>query len=230
MADEMLRSKDPGTVFITGAARSIGQAIASTYRQNGWQVIAPIRGELDLGSVATVQAWLARTPLKIDVLINNAGENKIQNLDQLNLEDWHRQLAVNLTSALLLMQAFSQHMRQQKWGRVVNVSSIFGHVSRPGRAAYTASKTGLIGLTRTAALEWGRDNVLVNAICPGYVETDLTRQNNTPEQIGEIARVLPLGRLGQPEEIAQAVYFLGSAQNTFITGQTLVADGGFTAQ
>ena len=113
---------------------------------------------------------------------------------------------------------------------MVNISSVFGLVSRAGRAPYTAAKTGLVGFTRAAAIEWGGDNVLVNALCPGYVETDLTRQNNTPEQLKALCAQLPLGRLGQPDEIARAVYFLGSEQNTFITGQTLVADGGFTAQ
>lgn len=230
MTDKAQKFNHPGTVFITGGARGIGQAIASIYRDNGWQVIAPTRAELDLSSLAAVQAWLARTPLEIDVLINNAGENKIEELEQLSLEVWQRNLTVNLTSAMLLMQAFSRHMRAQNWGRIINVSSIFGVVSRPGRGAYAAAKTGLIGLTRTAALEWGRQNILVNAICPGYVETDLTRQNNTPEQIGELARALPLGRLGQPEEIARVIYFLGSEQNSFITGQTVIADGGFTAQ
>jgi len=230
MSSELQQNNRTRVVLITGASRGIGQAVAAIYQQNGWEVITPPRTELDLGSHSTVQAWLTANSRKIDVLINNAGENKIGNLDTLAIEDWERTLMVNLTSAMLLMQTLSRPMRAQKWGRIVNISSIFGLVSRAGRAPYAASKTGLIGLTRTAALEWGPENVLVNAICPGYIETDLTRKNNTPEQIRELARNLPLGRLGRPDEIARAVYFLGSDQNTFITGQSLTVDGGFTAQ
>lgn len=218
------------TVLVTGAARGIGRAIAGHYAANGWRVLEPTRAELDLSSVASVRAWLGRLTEPVDVLINNAGENPTGPIAELSLENWERNLTVNLTSPMLLSQGLGAGMRARRWGRVVNISSVFGLVSKIGRAPYTATKTGLIGFTRTAALEWGRDNVLVNAVCPGYVETDLTRQNNTPEQIQAMCHLLPLGRLGQPEEIARAVYFLGSEQNTFVTGQTLVADGGFTAQ
>lgn len=218
------------SVLITGASRGIGWAVAELYRAEGWTVLAPTRNELDLGSADSVRGWLAAARGEVDVLVNNAGENPIGPIESMTLATWERTLAVNLTGPMLLAQGLSGPMRQRRWGRVVNISSIFGVVSRAGRAPYAAAKTGLLGFTRTAAIEWGADNVLVNALCPGYVETDLTRQNNTPEQIRSLCAQLPLGRLGQPGEIARAVYFLGSEQNTFITGQTLVADGGFTAQ
>ena len=217
-------------VLVTGASRGIGNSIAAFYRSKGWIVLAPSRGELDLSSISSVQSYIATAIPKIDVLINNAGENPIGTIDYLTLESLQRNFVVNLVSPILLAQAVAPHMRRSMWGRIVNIGSIFAHVSRAGRAPYTAAKSGLIGFTRTAAIEWGGENVLVNAICPGYVETDLTRQNNTQEQINILAKSLPLGRLGQPEEIARAVYFLGSEENTFITGQTLIADGGFTAQ
>jgi len=218
------------TVLVTGAARGIGRAIAAVYAESGWRVLAPTRAELDLSSTGSVTAWLARLTEPVDVLVNNAGENPVGPIADLTLEKWERNLTVNLTAPMLLAQGLAPGMRARRWGRVVNISSIFGLVSRAGRAPYAATKAGLIGFTRTAALEWGAENVLVNAVCPGYVETDLTHQNNTPEQIKAMCGLLPLGRLGQPEEIARAVYFLGSDQNTFITGQTLVADGGFTIQ
>lgn len=218
------------SVVITGASRGIGRAVAELYRVAGWTVLAPTRSELDLASPDSVRSWLEGLSSEVDVLINNAGENPIGPIDGMSLPIWQRTLAVNLTCPMLLAQGLSGPMRQRKWGRVVNISSIFGLVSRAGRAPYTAAKSGLVGFTRAAAIEWGADNVLVNALCPGYVETDLTRQNNTSEQLKILCAQLPLGRLGQPEEIARAVYFLGSDENTFITGQTLVADGGFTAQ
>jgi len=193
-------------------------------------VLTPSRTELDLGSVDSVQSWLQRTTLDVDALINNAGENPLGGLDQLSLAVWERALMVNLTGPMLLAQAASAGMRRRGWGRVVNIGSIFSFVSRSARGPYSAAKAGLLGLTRAAAIEWGGDNVLVNAVCPGYIETDLTRQNNTPEQVQALCAQLPLRRLGQPDEVAKAVYFLGSEQNSFITGQTLVIDGGFTAQ
>lgn len=193
-------------------------------------MLTPSRTELDLGSVDSVQSWLQRTTLDVDALINNAGENPLGGLDQLSLAVWERALMVNLTGPMLLAQAASAGMRRRGWGRVVNIGSIFSFVSRSARGPYSAAKAGLLGLTRAAAIEWGGDNVLVNAVCPGYIETDLTRQNNTPEQVQALCAQLPLRRLGQPDEVAKAVYFLGSEQNSFITGQTLVIDGGFTAQ
>ena len=121
-------------------------------------------------------------------------------------------------------------MKEQQWGRIVNVASVFGIVSRAGRGSYSASKHALVGFTKTAALEWGRDNILVNALCPGYVETELTYENNTMEQIRGLISSVPLQRLAKPAEIAAVAYFLGSEENTFITGQPVVADGGLTSQ
>jgi 3-oxoacyl-[acyl-carrier protein] reductase len=234
VVDEAARFREgrsmPPMVLVTGAARGIGQAIAEKYAAAGWKVLTPGRKEMDLASAASVEAWLRQNPLKVDALVNNAGENWIEPLAEVSLDTWERCLAVNLTAPVLLAQAAAPHMRAQRWGRIVNISSIFGLISRANRGPYTAAKTGLVGFTRAAAIEWGPDNVLVNAVCPGFIETDLTRQNNTPEQILEMCKAVPLGRLGQPEEIARAVFFLGSGQNTYITGQTLVVDGGFILQ
>jgi 3-oxoacyl-[acyl-carrier protein] reductase len=218
------------SVLITGASRGIGAAIAAEYRRHGWNVVAPSRAECDLRSPRAVMAWIKGSKVKCDALVNNAGENNICLVEDMKLESWDGTFAINLTTPMLLSQAVARHMRAQGWGRVVNVSSIFGHVSRGGRASYASSKTALIGFTRTAAIEWGPENVLVNAICPGYIETDLTRANNSPAQLAGLAEGLPLRRLGQPEEVAKAVFFLGSDQNTFITGQSILIDGGFTAQ
>lgn len=216
-------------VLVTGASRGIGRAIAEIYFRHGWQVETPSRADLDLSDIESIERYFT-VPREFDALINNAGENHIRSLDQVGLAEWERSLTVNLTGPFLLIQRCGILMRKRRWGRIINVSSIFGLVSRAGRAPYTAAKTGLIGLTRNAAIEWGPDNVLVNAICPGYIETDLTRQNNTPEQMVGLAAGLPLRRLGHPDEVARAVYFLGSDENSFITGQTLLVDGGFTAQ
>jgi len=216
--------------FITGSSRGIGLATANRFREAGFEVIAPSRRELDLASLDSIENYLSRKGLKADILINNAAENLIFTLDQLSLPDWQRMQTVNLTAPFLLMKYFARLMARKGWGRIVNISSIYSLVSRPGRAAYAASKAGLNGLTRTAALEHAEAGVLVNAVCPGFVETDLTRQNNTPAQIEVLRQQVPLKRLGVPDDIASLAFYLGSEQNTFITGQTIVADGGFMAQ
>jgi 3-oxoacyl-[acyl-carrier protein] reductase len=118
-------------------------------------------------------------------------------------------------------------MIEQGYGRVLNISSIWGVVAKAGRVTYSMSKTGIIGMTRTLAVELAPHGVLVNALAPGYVSTELTRQNNTPAEIDAISRTIPLGRLADPSEIAEVAAFLVSERNTYITGQLILADGGY---
>jgi len=218
------------SVLITGASRGIGQAIAERFAAADFHVIAPPRGEVDLSSPVAVRDWLSRFDADVDVLVNNAGENKPSAFESIALEDWQRILSTNLTAAFLLMQHFAPRMAARGWGRIVNVSSCYSFLARPGRAAYGASKSALNAITRTAALEYGPRNVLVNAIAPGFVETEMTLRNNAPDAIAQIAAQTALGRLAQPREIAESAFFLGSDANTYITGQLLVIDGGFSAQ
>jgi NAD(P)-dependent dehydrogenase (short-subunit alcohol dehydrogenase family) len=119
-------------------------------------------------------------------------------------------------------------MRARKWGRIVNISSVLSLVTREGRMAYASTKSGLNGLSRACALELAPDGILVNAICPGYVETEMTHRNNGPAELKAIAATIPMRRLAQPEEIAKMVAFLCSEENTYCTGQALTVDGGFT--
>ncbi len=216
--------------LITGGTRGIGQAIAELLRADGHSVKSPDRTELDLALPGSVQAYLQNSTWQPDILINNAGLNKISSLESLPLEDWQAVLNVNLTAPFLLIQAMAGAMKHRRWGRIVNISSCYSIVSRAGRLAYSASKSGLNGLTRTAALELAPHNVLVNAICPGFVETDMTRQNNDAAQIEALRAQVPLGRLAQPDEIAAFVAFLVSDRNTYITGQVIPIDGGFLCQ
>ena len=218
---------DQRTVLVTGGARGIGRSIAELYRMHGYAVATPGRAELDLASNESIQRFVAAGGTAVDVLVNNAGENKIGPLETLDPDDWDRILQTNLTAPMLLIRAAAQHMAAKGWGRVVNISSCYSMVSRAGRGPYTASKSGLNGLTRTAALEYAARGVLINALCPGFVETDMTRANNSPEQIAALCALVPLGRLAKPDEIARGVYFLGSEENTYMTGQAIVLDGGF---
>ena len=220
----------PRRVFVTGAARGLGKAMSDRLRAQGCEVIAPTREELDLASPESVQRYVEAHLLDVDALINNAGENHPAALETISLEAWDRTLAVNLTGPMLLLRAAAEEMRRRGGGRIVNVGSIYAILGRPGRAPYAASKTALTGLTRVAALEYAADGILVNTLCPGFVDTALTRQNNSPEQIATLCAQVPLGRLAQPDEIARYACFLASAENTYITGQTLLIDGGFSIQ
>jgi len=217
------------TALITGASRGLGNAIAERFAAAGMRVVTPSREEMDLASADSIRAWLQRAP-EIDVLVNNAGENKINEIEAIALADWERILTTNLTAAFLLMQHYGPRLAARGWGRIVNISSCYGFLSRAGRGAYSASKGGLNAITRTAALEFGPHNVLVNAIAPGFVETEMTRRNNSPEQIAQLAAQTALGRLAQPAEIAELACFLASEQNSYITGQVVVIDGGFSCQ
>jgi 3-oxoacyl-[acyl-carrier protein] reductase len=148
-------------------------------------------------------------------------------LEDLDDDLWTQTYQVNLHAPFRLIQGFAPGMKARGWGRIVNVSSVFSLVTKERRAAYSATKSGLNGLTRTVAVELGPSNILVNAVCPGYVETELTRQNNSPADIQRIAATVPLRRLAQPQEIARLVAFLVGEENAYITGQLVIIDGGF---
>ncbi|MEI8340598.1 MAG: SDR family oxidoreductase [Verrucomicrobiota bacterium] len=216
------------TVLITGASRGIGKATADEFGRNGWEILAPTRNELDLGVPDSVGNYCRKlSGLTVDALVNNAGINLLNALPDMDSVSWQTMVQVNLTAPRELIQAVIPGMRAKKGGRIVNISSIFSLVSREKRAAYSMTKAGINALTRTAAIELGPDGILVNAVCPGYVETDLTHVNNSPLEVEAIANSIPLRRLAMPQEIAKVVFFLCSDANSYITGQTIVADGGF---
>ena len=219
------------TVLVTGGSRGIGAAIAECYRKAGWHTLTPSRSELDLADPIQLAQQLEQYKNeKVDVLINNAAENMIAPLTHIQNETWSRMMQTNLTAPMQLMQFFADSMSSQGWGRIVNIGSIFSLVSRPSRLAYTTTKTGLLGMTRAASLELAPRGVLVNLVSPGYVATEMTSQNNSPEEIAALVSQIPLQRLAQPEEIAELVYFLGSEKNSYITGAAIPIDGGFLCQ
>jgi 3-oxoacyl-[acyl-carrier protein] reductase len=217
------------SALVTGASRGIGRAVAERFTAAGFDVVAPSREELDLASPDSIAAYVKTAP-PVDILVNNAGENKVAPIADLDLADWQRILSTNVTAAFLLIQYFAPRMAERGWGRIVNVSSCYSFLSRAGRVAYSASKGALNSVTRTAALEFGTKNVLVNAVAPGFVQTEMTRRNNDAAQIAQLAAQTALGRLAQPDEIAELVFFLASEQNSYITGQLVVIDGGFSCQ
>ena len=218
-------------VLITGGARGIGAAITQTLLAKGFTVVAPTRAQLDLSLPSSVEAYIAANrELPIDILINNAGINVLRSIVEIDENSWQSMLQTNLSAALRLTQSYAPGMQSRGWGRVLNISTIFSLVTKERRAAYSMTKAALNALTRSSAVEFGPSGVLVNALAPGYVDTALTRQNNSPEAIAAITATIPLRRLANAEELARAAAFLVSEENTYLTGQTIVVDGGFTCQ
>jgi len=216
------------TALITGASRGIGAAIASQMALDGYNVITPSRTDMDLSSNESIQNYLLTLTTDIDILVNDAGINKVSSIDEIKLEDIYNTLQINLIAAFQLTQHLIQGMKGREFGRIVNISSIWSKVARPGRVSYAMSKTALNGMTRSLAVELAPSNILVNAVAPGYVLTDLTIQNNSPDDLKTIAKAIPLQRLATPLEIAKLVSFLCSENNTYVTGQVIVADGGYS--
>lgn len=209
----------------------MGASIAAEFKASGWKVIAPPRSELNLSDKSSVAAFCKKIrKIRLDALVNNAGVNFLNSIRDIAEPDWDTMLQVNLTAPRCLIQTVTPAMIARGWGRIVNISSIFSLVSREKRAAYSVTKAGVNALTRTAAIEFGPGGVLVNAVCPGYIETDMTYVNNNAAEIDAIKKSIPLRRLAKPAEIAKTVQFLCSENNTYITGQTIIVDGGFICQ
>jgi NAD(P)-dependent dehydrogenase (short-subunit alcohol dehydrogenase family) len=214
--------------LVTGGSRGIGQAIAERLAVDGIEVLAPQRAELDLADDSSVDRYVARLTQPVDILVNNAGVNVVAGLEELSDAGIAETIAVNLLGPLRLCRALAPPMCERGWGRIVNVGSVFGIVTKPRRTIYTVTKAGLHGMTRALAVELAPRGVLVNSVAPGIVDTEMTRLNNSPADIQDLLAAVPLGRLVGTQEIAAVVAFLCSDESSAITGQVLVVDGGFT--
>ena len=212
------------TVLVTGASRGIGKIIAEQFNQLGHRVITPTRDELDLSNLQSVKSFVSSFDEEISVLVNNAGLNIVEKLDAYSDVDLEIMVNTNLLSVVKLsrMAAISPRLTS-----ICNIASVWSEKSFPGRAVYSMTKSGILGLTRGLAQELGHRNILVNAVSPGFIETEMTKANITPERRAELYKNIPLGRFGQPRDIAKVVTFLCSDENRYITGQNIIADGGF---
>lgn len=215
------------TALVTGASRGLGKVFAEQLMKDGMRVITPGRQQLDLLSNKTIDYYLSSLTEPIDVLVNDAGINRVSQTDFSDV-DLAETLQVNLIAPIRLARGLIPGMIQRRYGRIVNISSIWSIVSKPGRITYAVSKTGLNGYTRSLAVELAPYKILVNAVAPGYVNTELTRQNNTEEDLQFICQTIPVKRLAEPVEIARLVSFLCSENNSYMTGQCLVIDGGYS--
>jgi NAD(P)-dependent dehydrogenase (short-subunit alcohol dehydrogenase family) len=215
---------------VTGSSRGIGAAIADRLALDGFTVYRPDRKTLDLSDPDAVRVFAEADDLVPDALVLNAGENIPMLLADLSTEHWRHTINVNLNSCFELIRVYGPRMAEAGRGSIVAISSCFSFRGRSGRGPYAASKAALNSLIRVAALEYGPSGVLANTVCPGFVMTDLTQKNNDEEAISSLAATTALGRLAEPEEIAGLVAFLASKNNTYITGQTLTIDGGYSCQ
>ena len=227
--------------IVTGATRGIGLAIARAFRDAGARVL--ITGTKTTSTVPDDFEYYAvdfccekstesfvtyLSEQQPDILINNAGINVIDSFQDISIDDFNRIQQVNVHAPFLLCRDVIPGMRQKSWGRIVNMSSILGKISKAGRGAYSASKFALDGMTAALAAEVACYGILANCVAPGFIETDLTRQILGQEQMDVLAQQIPMKRLGQPEEIARFVLWLASAENTYLSGQNIAVDGGFT--
>lgn len=215
--------------LVTGGSRGIGRAIVFQFESKGYEVLAT-RDEMDLRNTFSIEQYCRQINTPVDIIVNNAGINTIATLDFLEDNVLEEMLQINLKAPLKIIQCLKEQMGQECLGHIVNVSSIWSFISKEGRSGYTAAKTAINGITRTLALEFAKKNILVNAVAPGFVDTELTRKNNTKEEISLLENAIPLGRMANPSEIAELVYFLCSDANRYITGQTILIDGGYTCR
>ncbi|WP_088034166.1 SDR family NAD(P)-dependent oxidoreductase [Evansella clarkii] len=166
---------------------------------------------------------------KIDILFNNAGIGALRASEDLPLDEWRKVISVNLDGVFLTAKHAIKAMQKNGGGNIVNNASILGHVGQAQTAAYTAAKGGVVNMTRALAVEYAQQNIRVNAVCPGYIETPLLSQLDE-DMKNHLVSLHPIGRLGRPEEVAKAVVFLASNDASFVTGANLLVDGGYTAQ
>jgi 3-oxoacyl-[acyl-carrier protein] reductase len=234
---------------VTGAGRGIGRAIALKFARAGADVVVVSRtvenSEKVANEIAAIgrKAWAFAVDVsdskaveaasekiladcgKVDILVNNAGVTRDGLLMRMSENDWDTVLNTNLKGAFFFTKAFFRTFAKQRAGRIINVSSVIGLIGNPGQANYAASKAGLIGFTQSVARELAGRGVTVNAIAPGFIETDMTAELNA-ELKANILRQIPLGRFGAAEDIADAALFLASAAAKYVTGQVLTVDGG----
>lgn len=236
--------------LVTGGSRGIGRAAAMALAQAGAEVIinyvsneskalatcneiAAMGGKAsavkfdvaDPQEIQTALEQILKDKKRISILVNNAGITRDGLMMRYSVNDWDQVLNTNLRSAFLVSQGVIRSMMKERKGSIIHMGSIVGITGNAGQAAYCAAKAGIIGLTKSMAKELASRNIRVNAIAPGFIETDMTHQL-TEEQKKAIFSQIPLGRIGTAEEVAQAVVFLASQNSSYITGQTLVVDGG----
>ena len=239
---------DQQYVLITGATRGIGKVTARLFIDHGAKVIITgtssacpelLREEFNgdfiylqanFSNSSGIEAFLKQLDQfpRIDVCVNNAGINRLNLIEEIFDNDYEEVLSVNLHAPLKICRYLAPRMKQQKYGRVINVASIWSSITKPARTVYTVSKNAIVGLTKTMAVELAPFGITVNAISPGFTLTELTESTLSAVEINQLAKQVPAKRFAEPYEIARVIFFLGSKENSYMTGQNIIVDGGFT--
>lgn len=214
-------------ILITGGSRGIGKEILTELKNNNFNCIAPTRKELDIDDPNSIKSFFDGLDVTFYGLVNNAGINILSNIEAITDDDIEAMFSVNLAAPLKLIQYVVENMKLQGEGKIVNLSSIWGVRSKQYRTLYSMTKFGINGMTKSLARELGKHNILINSVAPGYVNTEMTQKNIPIEEQNSIRNSIPLQRFAEPQEIAKLVSFLISNQNSYITGQTIIIDGGF---
>ena len=242
--------------LVTGASRGIGKAIAIAMAREGATVgissrklenlrstreeieelggeAIPLVGDLaDPDTCRRVVMEFASKAGGLEILVNNAGIHATAPIEEFDVEVWDKILAVNLRAVYLCSKHAIPYMKKAGWGRIINIASMLSFIGIPERGAYAASKTGILGLTRVTALETAPYNITVNAIAPGFIETEMVKARIMEGKLDKdrLVKRIPLGRMGTPEDIAKVAVFLASDHASYITGQVIIVDGGYLAQ
>lgn len=229
-------------IFVSGASRGIGKEIAINFAKKGFNVVGTSRSDfdfnLDLDNLKPIKLditnrhdvhdcfdWLKSKNLLPDILVNNAGITSDQLFIRMKDEEWDNVIETNLTGTFNLSKVFIKNMIKNKFGRIINITSISGLMGNPGQVNYSSSKAALTGFTKSLAKEVGSRNITVNSVAPGYIETDMTSFLEDETRMN-IIKNIPLGRIGKVDDVSELVMFLASDEASYITGQTISVDGG----
>lgn len=216
------------TLFMTGGRGDIGQAIVSKFRQHHYEVIAPNSDCLNLSNLNHIEDYIQTLPA-VDAFIHCAGINHPKPFLTIECKDLENTLMINALAFYKITQSLVNQNKLNAKGHILGISSIYGDISRKGRFSYTAAKYCMNGMIKNLALELGTKQIKVNGLAPGFVDTKLTRQNNTQAIITRLEHSIPLGHMASADDIAKAAYFFASDENTYINGQIIIADGGYLA-
>lgn len=235
------------TVLVTGATRGIGAALADAFEDAGADLVLTgtspetimeqnkrYEGRsrryvaVDFTDHSSLNAFLEQlSVMPIDVCVNNAGINRIEQTETQMQEEYEAVMQVNLHAPVAIVKRLIPGMKTRGYGRIVNIASIWSEISKAGRGAYSASKAGIVGFTRALSIELAPKNILVNCVSPGFTLTELTEQSLSSEEQQKLAAQIPVGRLATPDDVAPPILFAASRVNSYMTGQNLVVDGGF---
>ena len=225
-----MRDMSAKTALITGTSRGIGSSIKEVLENDGIEILSPSRNELDLSSSESIEKFLSQISANVDIIVNNAGLLKVGKSNELSTKDFQEMLQVNVIAPFQIISGIVEKMKQRRYGRIVNISSIWGQKTKYGRSLYSTSKSALDSLTRSFAIEFASYGILVNSVAPGYVETDMMKQYNSEKELEIIKKSIPMNRFGEKKEISELVKFLCSEKNSYITGQIITIDGGYVCK